>query len=62
MTYYSADTTDLLLFALGNFFGIKIIIFKSNERECWAEDLTQMMTAIEKLSILLRPCPSILIP
>ena len=62
MTYYSADTTDLLLFALGNFFGINIIIFKSNERECWAEDLTKMMTAIEKLSILLRPCPSILIP
>ena len=62
MTYYNADTTDLLLFVLGNFFCINIVIFKSNERECWAEDLTKMMTAIEKLSILLRPCPSILIP
>ena len=39
MTYYNADTTDLFLFALGNFFDINIVIFKSNERECWAEDL-----------------------
>ena len=39
MTYYNADTTDLFLFALGNFFDINIAIFKSNERECWAEDL-----------------------
>ena len=39
MTYYNADTTDLLLFVLGNFFCINIVIFKSNERECWAEDL-----------------------
>ena len=38
MTYYNADTTDFL-FALGNFFDISIVIFKSNERECWAEDL-----------------------
>ena len=38
MTYYNADTTDFL-FALGNFFDINIVIFKSNERECWAEDL-----------------------
>ena len=39
MTYYNADTADLLLFALGNFFDIDIAIFKSNERECWAEYL-----------------------
>ena len=39
MTYYNADTSDLFLFALGNFFDINIVIFKSNERECWAEDL-----------------------
>ena len=39
MTYYNADTTDLFLFALGNFFDINTVIFKSNERECWAEDL-----------------------
>ena len=39
MTYYNADTTDLFLFALGNFFDVNIVIFKSNERECWAEDL-----------------------
>ena len=34
MTYYNADITDLFLFALGNFFDINIVIFKSNEREC----------------------------
>ena len=39
MTYYNADTTDLFLFALDNFFDISIVIFKSNERECWAENL-----------------------
>ena len=39
MTYYNANTSDLFLFALGNFFDINIVIFKSNERECWAEDL-----------------------
>ena len=39
MTYYNADTADLSLFALGNFFDIDIVIFKSNERECWAEYL-----------------------
>ena len=37
ITYYSADTTDLFSFALGNFFNINIVIFKSNERECLAE-------------------------
>ena len=30
MTYYNADTTDLFLFALVNFFDIIIVIFKSN--------------------------------
>ena len=30
MTYYNADTTDLFLFALVNFFDIVIVIFKSN--------------------------------
>ena len=39
MTYYNADTADLSLFALGNFFDIDIAIFRSNERECWAEYL-----------------------
>ena len=48
--YYNADATDLFLFALGNVFDINIVIFRLNERECWAEDL--MMAAIEKLSIL----------
>ena len=32
MTYYNADATDLFLFAFGNFFVIKIVIFKSNEK------------------------------
>ena len=39
MTYYNTDTTDLFLFTFGNFFDINTAIFKSNERECWAEDL-----------------------
>ena len=39
MTYYNADTIDLFLFVLGNFFDINIVIFKSNNRECWTEDL-----------------------
>ena len=39
MTYYNADITDLFLFALGNFFDINIVIFKSNERECWVDYL-----------------------
>ena len=39
MTYYNADTTDLFLFALGNSFVINIVIFKLNERECWAENV-----------------------
>ena len=30
MTYYNADTTDLFLFALVNFFDIIIVILKSN--------------------------------
>ena len=30
MTYYNADTTNLFLFALVNFFDIIIVIFKSN--------------------------------
>ena len=39
MTYYNADIIDLFLFVLGNFFDINIVIFKSNKRECWTEDL-----------------------
>ena len=39
MTYYNADATDLFLFAFGNFFVIKIVVFKSNEKECWTENL-----------------------
>ena len=39
MTYYNTDTTDLFLLTFGNFFDISTAIFKSNERECWAEDL-----------------------
>ena len=61
MAYYNTHTTDLFLFAPGNFFEINIVIFKSNERECWAEDLIKMTATIEKLSILLRPYPSMLI-
>ena len=41
MTYYNTDTTDLFLFTFANFFDINIVIFKSNERECWAEDLVK---------------------
>ena len=41
MTYYNADTNDLFLFAIGNFSNINIIILKSNERECWGENLTK---------------------
>ena len=41
MTYYNTDTTDLFLFALANFFDINIVIFKSNEKECWDEDLVK---------------------
>ena len=41
MTYYNTDTTDLFLFAFANFFDINIVIFKSNEREYWAEDLVK---------------------
>ena len=32
MTYCNTDTTDLFLLAIGNFFDINIVIFKSNER------------------------------
>ena len=39
MTYTTQIPPDLFLFALGNFFDINMVIFKSNERECWAEDL-----------------------
>ena len=28
MTYYNADTSDLFLFALGNFFDINIVIIQ----------------------------------
>ena len=41
MTYYNADATDLFLFALSKFFDIKIVIFKSDERKCWTEDLME---------------------
>ena len=39
MTYYNTDATYLFLFELSDFFNTNIVIFKSNEREWWDEDL-----------------------
>ena len=61
MDNYNADTTDLFLFALGNFFGINIVILKSVKENVGLRILKKMMAALEKLYILLRPGPSILI-
>ena len=44
---YDSDTTDLFLTALGSAFQVNVIIFQSDEKECWIVDQTSEETEFE---------------